>query len=106
MKSGFMIATPLIGTRLYDICKERGYLISEPDPKTLAIATQARGEGLIKTKDFDPQKLKELFSELDKKMTKIDLMEKISNPKYYYKSFLFIINHPVKSFNKFKNLFV
>lgn len=102
VKSGFLIATPLIGTELYDICKRNGYLVKEPDIRSLAIATQARGEGLIKTKDFTPQQLKDLASELDKKMARIELLDRIKNPATYFESIKFLIFHPLKSIRYFK----
>jgi anaerobic magnesium-protoporphyrin IX monomethyl ester cyclase len=104
VRSGFMVATPLIGTRLYDICKKNGYLISEPDSKSLAIATQARGAGLIKTADFSPEDLKELSDELNKKMDKINFTEKISSISYYIKGIKLVIKHPVRVFKKLKNI--
>ena len=102
VKSGFLIATPLIGTELYDICKKNGYLVREPDVKSLAIATQARGDGLIKTKYFTPQQLKNLAFELDKKMARIEILDRIKNPATYFKSIKFLIFHPLKSIRYFK----
>lgn len=52
---GAMIATPLYGTRLYDICKKNNYFIDEVTPELLAEATQRMGRGLIQTPDFTPK---------------------------------------------------
>ena len=101
VKSGLLIATPLIGTELYDICKKNGYLVKEPDARSLAVATQARGNGLIKTKDFAPNQLKDLAFELDKKMARIELIDRIKNPATYFKTIKFLINHPLKSIKYF-----
>lgn len=102
VKSGFLIAAPLIGTELYDICKKNGYLVKEPDARSLAVATQARGEGLIKTKDFSPDQLKNLAFELDKKMARIELWERVKNPATYLKTIKFLILHPLKSIKHFR----
>lgn len=54
------IATPLYGTRLYEICKEKGYLSQELTPRVLSESTQIDGVGLIKTRDFTPEEVKRL----------------------------------------------
>jgi anaerobic magnesium-protoporphyrin IX monomethyl ester cyclase len=49
------IATPLPGTRLYEVCKKGGYLRKELSSDNLAITTGGGGEeSLIKTEDFGP----------------------------------------------------
>lgn len=55
-------ATPIFGSRLYDICKEQGYFSDCLSPERLAIAFDSHGEGLIKTKEFSPQDLKHLLA--------------------------------------------
>ena len=55
-----MVATPLYGTRLYEICKKNGYLTRELTPRTLSEGTQVDGVGLIKTEDFTPNEVKRL----------------------------------------------
>jgi hypothetical protein len=57
---GPFIATPLFGTRLYEIAKTNNYLIREISPKNLNEATQFYGKGLIKTNEFTPEDLKNL----------------------------------------------
>jgi radical SAM superfamily enzyme YgiQ (UPF0313 family) len=52
------IATPLVGTRLYTICQEEGYLRKEVSGESLAMATGGGAEGsLITTKDFGPREI-------------------------------------------------
>ena len=53
-------ATPLIGTDLYRLCQENGYLSREITSENLATATQ--GAGMITTPDFTPQILKALLT--------------------------------------------
>jgi magnesium-protoporphyrin IX monomethyl ester (oxidative) cyclase len=56
-----LIATPLYGTRLYKICKEKGYLTQELTPRAFSEATfVGYGIGLIKTEDFTPEEVKRL----------------------------------------------
>ncbi|KKQ34876.1 MAG: hypothetical protein US51_C0024G0001, partial [Microgenomates group bacterium GW2011_GWA2_37_6] len=38
-----MIATPLFGTRLYEISQKENFLVKNITSKDLALATQARG---------------------------------------------------------------
>lgn len=52
------IATPLIGTRLYKVCKEKNYLMRETSPENLAKVTCGNGlTGLIETEDFTNEDL-------------------------------------------------
>jgi len=51
------IASPLIGTRLYEISKKNGYLVEEPTWENLIVASRVYGKGLIKTPDFSPEDL-------------------------------------------------
>ena len=57
----FLVATPLPGTRLHQICRDEGYLVKEPTPRALAVATQADGEPLIRTESFGPEDLKRIL---------------------------------------------
>jgi anaerobic magnesium-protoporphyrin IX monomethyl ester cyclase len=57
---GMFTATPLIGTELYKICLERGYLAKELSSSNMATATQ--GEGIITTGEFCPGTLKMLLN--------------------------------------------
>ena len=52
-------ATPLIGTDLYKICLDRGYITKELSSNNMATATQ--GEGMITTDDFSPETLRVLL---------------------------------------------
>jgi len=65
VKPSVMIATPLYGTRLYKICKEKGYLVKELTSRSLSEGTQIHGTGLIKTEDFTPKEVKKLVKDFD-----------------------------------------
>jgi len=55
-------ATPLIGTELYRICKEKGYLMVEDiTPETIAGAGQ---KGIIRTEEFSPEDIKRIVREV------------------------------------------
>ena len=55
MTPTIFIATPLAGTRLYEVCKEKGYLRQELSSDNLAITTGGGAEAsLIKTEEFGP----------------------------------------------------
>ena len=101
VESSPLIATPLIGTRLYQICKEQGYLIKEPDPASLSVATQPQGQGLIKTEEFDPEYLKSIAAEIAQEKAKIHFKEKLFKPSTYWSSLKFIISHPKKVWHYF-----
>lgn len=61
-KPHLFTATPLIGTRLYDICHKKGYIVKEMTPRNIALATS--GEGMIETEYFglaDIVSLRKLF---------------------------------------------
>lgn len=52
------IATPLLGTELYNTSKAKGYLRKELSAANLAIATSAGAHGsLIRTEDFGPEEI-------------------------------------------------
>ena len=53
------IATPLFGTRLYEICRQRGYLRKEPTSDNLAVTTGGGAEeSLIETEDFGEREIR------------------------------------------------
>lgn len=92
VKPALMIATPLFGTQLHKTVTQNNYLVEDITPKSLALATQTRGRGLIKTSEFTPQDLKKFAQQLDSKVARLDLLKKIINPCQYFKSLkLFLI---------------
>ncbi len=54
----FLVATPLIGTKLHDICAENKYLTREVTPAALGEATTENGDFLIRTRDFSPRDIR------------------------------------------------
>jgi magnesium-protoporphyrin IX monomethyl ester (oxidative) cyclase len=58
-----MIATPLLETELYKICKENDYLVKDITPRILSEGTQKYGKGLIKTDEFTPEDVTRIVRE-------------------------------------------
>jgi len=86
-------ATPLIGTELYRICVESGYISSELTAANLATATQ--GEGMLSTESFSPELLKTLLQDFRRR----HLMARI---RY---SLRFLIRHPRYLWNRLTSAF-
>jgi magnesium-protoporphyrin IX monomethyl ester (oxidative) cyclase len=86
-----LVATPLYGTRLYEICKEKGYLTQELTPRALSEGTQVDGVGLIKTEDFTPEEVKRLTLDAVSIQARSLLSEYIKHPGGTVKK---IMRHP------------
>jgi magnesium-protoporphyrin IX monomethyl ester (oxidative) cyclase len=75
-------ATPSYGTRLYEQCRENGYL--EADLSWNAFGSAARlpqGHSLIHTEDFTSQEVKEIAEAALKEYKRLSLINNIKNPK-------------------------
>lgn len=75
-------ATPSYGTRLYEQCKNNGYL--EADLSWNAFGSAARlpqGHSLIHTEDFTPQEVKEIAEAALKEYKRLSLINNLKNPK-------------------------
>ena len=67
------VATPLIGTSLYDIVVKDQLLVADLTPHNLSGATQPlHGGGMITTADFDPDDLKDFAMQLDDRLSEIN----------------------------------
>ena len=68
------IATPLIGTELYDVVVKNNLLAEDVTPHALSGATQpVRGKGMIKTNEFSPEDLKDFSIKMNTLISKINL---------------------------------
>ncbi|MFC1711542.1 B12-binding domain-containing radical SAM protein [Patescibacteria group bacterium] len=56
-----LIATPLYGTKLYNLCKENNYFSDNINEENLSKAVQTYGKHLIKTKEFNSQDIDSLL---------------------------------------------
>jgi magnesium-protoporphyrin IX monomethyl ester (oxidative) cyclase len=72
IQPNLMFATPLMGTRLFDICRENGYLAGPVTPASLAVATSRRG--MIQTPDFNPDELCDLRDRFNRKTRRYHVM--------------------------------
>jgi radical SAM superfamily enzyme YgiQ (UPF0313 family) len=86
-------ATPLIGTEMYKICVERGYICSELTAANIATATQ--GEGIISTESFSPEILRTLLHDFRRR----HLIAKILY------SLRFMLRHPFYLVNRLSSSF-
>jgi magnesium-protoporphyrin IX monomethyl ester (oxidative) cyclase len=75
-----MIATPLVKTRLYDICSKNGYFSQDLSPRAFAEATQFYGHGLIRTEDFTPEDVKNIISGSKRRLKIISIKKYFKNP--------------------------
>lgn len=67
-------ATPLIGTKLYDIVVDNNYLVQEITPENYSRATQPiSGESMIKTDAFTPADVKTLAQQFAKRREQVQL---------------------------------
>jgi len=99
-----LFATPLVGTKLYDIVIKNKCLMKEITPENLARATQARGEGMIKTKKFDPHDLKNFDQQLKNRIVGLDLFRRLTNPYKFFKSLKLFFIKPSRIFSYIKRL--
>jgi len=76
-----MIATPLYGTELYEICKEERYIAGDPTPEELSSATQSKGCGLIATQEFSVEEIAQVVQEFEARLKR--------------ERFRFSLRHPV-----------
>lgn len=81
VQMSLMVATPLFGTRLYEMCKENGYLTHELTPRALSEGTQVGGVGLIKTEDFTPEDVKIFASNAISIQSRISLLGYFKHPR-------------------------
>ncbi len=87
-------AIPFLGTRLYTLCGEKGYLTEEVNAKSLLNATHFRGEGLIRTEEFDPQMLKKALVKFHHRFTKNHVIKMCGSPRFIFKDAQMALKNP------------
>lgn len=97
------IATPSYGTRLYEQCKEKGYIKEDLSWNAFAEARQPKGMSLISTEDFTPPEVKEIAERALKEYKRLSLINHMKNPK---KALQTIYHQPELLGKYLKNLFV
>jgi anaerobic magnesium-protoporphyrin IX monomethyl ester cyclase len=63
-----MVATPLYGTELYEICTRDNLVERELTCEELSVATQSWGEPIISTPDFSKEDIKRILNEYKKRL--------------------------------------
>ena len=104
VRPNLLFATPLVGTELYDIVIKNKYLTKKITPENLAAATQARGEGMIKTKEFNPKDLNRFNQQLQGRIARLDLIKKLINPYKLFKALKLFFAKPSRIFFYIKRL--
>lgn len=87
-------ATPLIGTRLYDIAHKQGCLTRAPDAMALLLATHHQGEGLIRTREFTPASLRRMVNRMHIFVFMDILLKSIFNPKLMMDNLKILLRNP------------
>jgi anaerobic magnesium-protoporphyrin IX monomethyl ester cyclase len=88
------MASPLIGTRLYQESKKNGYLIKEPTPEDILFGSHPGSPGLIKTDQFTPESVRAAISRFYRRVFLIALL----------KAPTLVIRDPKAAFEKAKGL--
>jgi anaerobic magnesium-protoporphyrin IX monomethyl ester cyclase len=85
------VATPSLGTRLYEECKKKGYLQGELTSRAFAEVRQTRGMPLISTEDFMAGEVKEIASMAVKRYRRLSMINYFKNP---WKTLKTALNQP------------
>ena len=74
-------ATPSIGTKLFEECKQKGYIKGDLSPRAFAEARQTCGLPLIESKEFSAVEVKEIASNAVRRHKKMNLINHFKNPR-------------------------
>ena len=85
------VATPSLGTRLYEECLKKGYLQGELTSRAFAEVRQTRGMPLISTEDFMASEVKEIASMAVKRYRRLSMINYFKNP---WKTLKTALNQP------------
>jgi len=81
-------ATPSLGTRLYEECKEKGYIQGDLTSRAFAEVRQTWGMPLIRTEDFAPSEVKEIAAIAVKRSKRLSIINYFKNPRKTLKTAL------------------
>jgi anaerobic magnesium-protoporphyrin IX monomethyl ester cyclase len=101
VQPNLMFATPLPGTRLYDICREKGYLQQPVTPASLAAATSRRG--IIATPEFDPDDLCALRDRFSRDCRRIHLVNFVKGLLRAPRLLVYILATAMKTTRRFRS---
>lgn len=83
------VAHPLVGTEMYEIAVENGYIVDEDYSKGFIF-----GSSKIKTPEFGPEDLKQMTQKFYKKVKKRYLLSMIKNPSRLGKNIVTFLRYP------------
>jgi radical SAM superfamily enzyme YgiQ (UPF0313 family) len=76
-----MVATPLYGTELYEICMRDHLLQGNPTFEELSIATQTTGNPLISTPDFSEKDIRRVINEFTSNLMRVEGRKLVQRPR-------------------------
>jgi magnesium-protoporphyrin IX monomethyl ester (oxidative) cyclase len=85
------VATPSIGTRLFEECRKEGYIRGDLNSRSYAEARQAQGLSLIETNDFSALEVKKIANEAVRRYRRLSLLSHIKRPSKTLKT---VVNQP------------
>jgi radical SAM superfamily enzyme YgiQ (UPF0313 family) len=74
------VATPSLGTRLYEECMKKEYIEGALTSRAFAEVRQTRGMPLITTEDFSPSEVKEIAAMAVRRYKRLSLINYFKNP--------------------------
>lgn len=77
---GIIIATPMFGTEMYEICKQKGYLAGPVTPRTLSEAMYANGKPLIRTEHFTPEEITGIALDANRRGNRLHAQKYMRHP--------------------------
>lgn len=83
-----LFATPSYGTRLYETCKENGYIRVNLTPRAFAEVRQNWGLPLIETENFTAEDVQEIASKAIKEYRRLSIINYIKQPRKTLKTVL------------------
>lgn len=89
VKPNINFAIPLVGTEMYDIAKEKGYLVDEDYTKGRMFGMSA-----LKTEHFTPEDLKRFSVDFYKKVKRLYLQQMIQNPARLLRNMIVFLRFP------------
>ncbi len=95
------IATPLPGTELMSVCEERGCLCAEVTPRTISVAKQFFGTGLIETPEFSRRDIAREVAHLRRIMMASFVKHSLLHPEKGWSDIRSLLKNPGYLFRKF-----
>jgi anaerobic magnesium-protoporphyrin IX monomethyl ester cyclase len=80
-----MVATPLYGTELYEICIRDNLLKDDPTFEELAIATQTTGNPMISTAEWSQKDIRQIIAEFSNDLIKEQRRKLLKHPTVFLK---------------------